>query len=184
MTAADLLRLVVVRLEEAGLDYAIGGSVASMVYGEPRATLDIDVIVTLDAEAAALLLDLFPAPEFYVSAERVDAVVRSGGSFNVIQPESGLKIDFFVVSDAIEERQIDRRLRRPVLPGLDAWFSPPEELILKKLEYLRAGGAEKHLRDIRSMLAISPEAIDVQLLEELVVRFGLEEAWERIADMG
>lgn len=151
-----------------------------MAYGEPRATLDIDVVVTLDPGSVSHLLELFPAPEFYVSAERVRHVVGGGGSFNVIHPDSGFKIDFFVVSDPIEERQIARRLRKPVLAGLEGFLSPPEELILKKLQYYRDGGSEKHLRDIRSMLAISPEEIDTELVEALVRRFGLEAQWRAV----
>lgn len=55
-----------------------------MVYGEPRATLDIDVVVTLDARAAERIVESFPAPEFYPSAERVAAVAQRGGTFNAI----------------------------------------------------------------------------------------------------
>jgi hypothetical protein len=110
----------------------------------------------------------------------VRAAIARGGSFNVIQPETGFKIAFFPVSDAIEERQIARRIRRSILPGLEAWFSPPEELIVKKLEYFRDGGSEKHLRDIRAMVAISPEQIDIPLLEELISHFGLETEWARV----
>lgn len=148
-----------------------------MAYGEPRATLDIDVVVTLDPGSVAHLLELFPSPDFYLSAERVHQVIGVGGSFKVIHLDSGFKIDFFVVSDPIEERQIAQRLRKPVLPDLEGFFSPPEELILKKLQYCRDGGSGKHLRDIRSMLAISPEEIDTELVEDLVRRFQLEAEW-------
>lgn len=180
MTLTDLLRRVVDGLEATRIPYAIGGSIASMGYGEPRATLDIDIVVTLGPGSARRLLDLFPPAEFYVSAERVDAVIRSGGSFNVIQPDTGFKVDFFVASDPIEKRQIERRIRRPLFPGVDAWFTPPEELIAKKLEYFRDGGAEKHLRDIRSMLEISPDEIDLGVVAELVSQFGLEREWARV----
>lgn len=101
MTAAELLRTLVLRLEEAGLAYAIAGSVASMVYGEPRATLDIDVVVRLDAADGERLLGLFPREKFCVDAGRVRTVIRKG------------------------------------LPDREAWLSPPEELILKKLQYFR-----------------------------------------------
>lgn len=151
-----------------------------MAYGEPRTTMDIDVVVTLDPGHVEELLDLFPPEDFYVSSDRAKAVAKEGGSFNVIHPSSGMKVDFFGVSDAIEKRQIRRRIRKEALPGLEAWFSPPEELILKKLQYFRDGGSEKHLRDIGAMLELSPEAIDRSLVEELVDRFGLQEEWSRV----
>lgn len=184
MTASDLLRYLILKLEEAGIPYALGGSVASMVYGEPRATLDIDVVVTLGPEAVARLLPSFPSPDFYVDEERMKEVARSGGTFNVIHPTSGLKIDFFAAGDPIEERQIARRIRKEALPGLEAWFSPPEELIVKKLEYWRSGGSDKHARDIRAMLAISPDAVDLDVLDELAERYGLREEWDRVRPCG
>lgn len=182
MTATELLRLLVTRLEAAQIPYALAGSVASMVYGEPRATLHIDVVVTLDPSATERLMEAFPAPDLYLSSERVSTVAAEGGTFNAIHPESGLKIDFFVASDRIERSQLARRLRGSVLPGFSGWFSPPEELIVKKLEYFRAGGATKHLRDIRSMLRISPEAIDQDRVAELVQECGLEVEWARVQE--
>ncbi len=184
MTATELLRFLVTRLEDARIPYALGGSVASMVYGEPRATLDIDVVVTLDRSASERLLEAFPAPDFYLSPERVTAVAAEGGTFNAIHPESGLKIDFFVVSDRVEQSQLARRVRRSVLPGLSGWFSPPEELIVKKLQYFRMGESPKHLRDIRSMLRISPEAIDLERVEKLVRECGLEAEWMQVQGEG
>lgn len=50
MGADELLRYLVTALEEVGVPYALGGSIASIAYGEPRATLDIDVVVSLDSE--------------------------------------------------------------------------------------------------------------------------------------
>ena len=47
------------------------------------------------------------------------------------------------------------------------------------LEYFRAGGSEKHLRDIRGMLAVSGEQMDQAELLEWVGRRGLETEWEK-----
>ena len=67
-----------------------------------------------------------------------------------------MKVDFFVAGDAVEESQIRRRLRRLVLPGLEAWCSPPEELIAKKLSYYQQGASDKHLRDTSRRCSASP----------------------------
>ena len=72
-----------------------------------------------------------------------------------------------MVGDAVEESQIRRRLRRLILPGLEAWCSPPEELIIKKLSYYQQGASDKHLRDIASMLRISPEQIDLERIRRM-----------------
>ena len=57
-----------------------------------------------------------------------------------------------------------------ILPGLEAWCSPPEELVMKKLLYYHLGASDKHLRDITSMLRISPEAIDVECVRTMAGR--------------
>ncbi|HIF21670.1 MAG TPA: hypothetical protein EYQ27_07095 [Gemmatimonadetes bacterium] len=61
-----------------------------------------------------------------------------------------------------------------------ASFSPPEELILKKLLYCRDGGSEKHLRDIKAMLEISGAEIDVDRVERRAEGLGLQELWASI----
>jgi hypothetical protein len=80
--------------------------------------------------------------------------VRAKSQFNVIHPESGMKVEFFVAGDSIEMSQIERRLRRMILPGLEAWCSPPEELVMKKLLYYHLAASDKHLRDITCWVAI------------------------------
>lgn len=169
MRAAEFLADLIRRLESRDLTYALVGSIAAMSYGEPRATLDIDVVVVLDTSDVDALERLFPPPDFYLSVEAAKAAVRSKSQFNVIHPGSGMKVDFFVAGDAIERSQIERRLRRAILPGLDAWCSPPEELVIKKLLYYQQGASDKHLRDIASMLRISPEQIDLERVRSLAI---------------
>jgi hypothetical protein len=91
-------------------------------------------------------------------------------------------VDFFVASDAVEESQIRRRLRRAILPAVEAWCSPPEELIVKKLSYYEQGGSDKHLRDIASMLRISPREIDLERLRSLATGQNLVEILDRVLE--
>ena len=177
MRAADLLHHLVSVLEDLELPYALAGSIASMAYGEPRATLDIDVVVRLDPADVDRLKPRFPSEEFYLDVEAARLAIANGSQFNIIHPGSGLKIDVFVEGDDVERVQIEDRRRMPALPGLTATFSPPEELILKKLLYYRDGGSEKHLRDVRAMLEISGDAIDVDRIVRGAKDLGLLEIW-------
>ena len=97
MTQVDLLRFLLLALERLKLPYAIVGSFASGVWGEPRMTLDIDVVVQLRREHAAAIVAAFPRGEFYVSRSAVDDAISRVGQFNVIHPTSGNKIDFMVI---------------------------------------------------------------------------------------
>jgi hypothetical protein len=55
--------------------------------------------------------------------------------------------------------------------------APPEYVVVRKLEYFREGGSEKHLRDIRSMMSISADQIDRGALEEWITRQGVQSEW-------
>ncbi|MEX2528587.1 MAG: nucleotidyl transferase AbiEii/AbiGii toxin family protein [Gemmatimonadota bacterium] len=180
MFATEFLTDLIQRLEGRDLTYALVGSIAAMSYGEPRATLDIDVVIVLDTSHLEVIESLFPAPEFYLSVDAVKEAVESKSQFNVIHPASGMKVDFFVAGDTVEKSQIERRLRCRLLPRLNAWCSPPEELVVKKLLYYQQGASDKHLRDITSMLRISPSQIDLARLRLMTVEQGVGELWERV----
>ena len=63
------------------------------------------------------------------------------------------------------------------MPGFDAWFASPEDVILKKLEYFREGGSEKHIGDIAGILKVQQERIDRDYIAASARRLGLEEIW-------
>ncbi len=108
MQAAHLLRHLVTVLEELDLAYALAGSIASMAYGEPRATLDIDidVAVRLTQTDAERLKTRFPSEEFYLDVEAAERAILERSQFNILHPSSGLKIDVFVEGDEVERVQI------------------------------------------------------------------------------
>ena len=60
-------------------------------------------------------------------------------------------------------------------------IAPPEYVIVRKLEYFREGRSEKHLRDIRAMLAVSGEQLDRTILNEWIQRQGLESEWRQVS---
>jgi hypothetical protein len=180
-TIGDLLRYVSEALNRLDLPYAVGGSVAAMAYGEPRFTRDLDVVVQLDPASVDRFLAAFPRPAFYVDPPLVRETARRGGTFNVIHPESGLKLDVFVPSDAIQRGQVANA--RPLRQAQgEVRISPPEELIVMKLRYYADSESERHLRDIASMLRISPDAIDRGRVAELAEGEGLLDLWQQVVE--
>lgn len=183
MPADELLRHLVAALEDVGVPYALGGSIASIAYGEPRATLDIDVIASLDTGNLAAFCAHFPPEDFYLDPDAAAEAVRNGDQFNIIHPSSGMKIDVFSDrKDEVAKSQIERSRRLPALPGLTAAFSAAEELIVKKMQYYQLGHSDKHLRDVRAMLDISGAEIDVGRIQEWVDRLGLGDVWMMVSD--
>lgn len=63
------------------------------------------------------------------------------------------------------------------MAGSTLWIAPPEYVNLRKLEYLREGGQDKHVRDIRFMLAATD--VDRAFLDAEVARLGLQIEWRK-----
>jgi hypothetical protein len=182
----DLISLFVAPLEAAGISaYMISGSIASIEYGEPRATLDIDLVLLLSSGEVAQLPGLFPAPDYYLPPEDVvylEIQRPTRGHFNIIHVPSGLKADCYPSrSHPCLPWALSHR-RRARLMGIDVWMAPPEYVILWKLEFYREGREEKHLRDIRGILQVSGEELDRSFLEESIAALGLQEAWRLCVD--
>lgn len=181
MEQSELLRLVIATLERLRLRYFVTGSTATIFFGEPRFTNDIDLVVDLPAERIGELCAAFPADAFYLEEESVRRAVRNRGQFNIIHPASGLKVDMVVPAENAFNRSRFARTRRVrPAPDYDAAFASPEDVILKKMEYYREGGSDKHLRDIAGVLKISGGQLDRPYIDEWSDRLGLAEIWARI----
>jgi len=183
MEQSDLLRYVAEQIERVGLRYVVTGSMATVYYGEPRFTNDIDVVVDLPAGRVDEFCRGFRAPEFYVSEETARQAVNERGQFNIIHPASGLKIDVIVPQDTpFNHSQFARARRVKLGPDQDVSFASAEDVIIKKMEHYGAGGSEKHLRDITGVLKISGDQVDRDYITEWASRLKLESVWQAILD--
>jgi hypothetical protein len=180
MPAPSPLAPFIEPLERLGLPYCITGSVAASVYGEPRLTADIDVVLLLQLADLAALSRVFPDADYYVPPEEtllLEMGRSARGMFNIIHHASQFKADIYLAQgDTLHDWALENR-RRIELDGGGAWIAPPEYVILRKLEYLREGGQDKHVRDIRYMLAAT--AVDRAFVEDGVARLGLQAQWTR-----
>jgi len=182
---AELLSHVVDVLEAQGVTYLLVGSLASAVYGEPRMTRDIDIVIALRRDQVSRLCRAFSAPEYYVSEPAAQEAVQTAGQFNVIHPASGNKIDFIIArQDDWGRSELSRRRRELILPGRLGYTAAPEDVILGKLLYYHEGGSDKHLRDVAAMLQVSGEEIDVAYIDQWVQQLGLASEWQMVSDRG
>jgi hypothetical protein len=183
MPEADLFLLFVRPINRARIRYMIGGSVAVIFYGEPRLTHDVDLIAFLSAEEISRLGEIFPSSEFYVPPTEVMAIEANReqrGSFNIIHSASGFKADIYLTGRDPLNAWGFRGRRAATFEGEQIMLAPPEYVIVRKLEFFREGGSEKHIRDIRSMLRMSNEQIDRGALTEWIDRLGLQPEWQRV----
>lgn len=176
-----LLRKTVGVLEELGVPYMVGGAFASSAYGEPRYTLDIDIVVDLKARDVRDLCRAFPESEYYLCEETARKAADNGGLFSIIWSETGAKVDLIVPKmDAWNRLQMSRRRRVRILPEYDGFAASPEDVILSKMDYYGEGGSEKHLRDITGILKISGDKLDRRYIAEWAERRGTTEIWQAV----
>ena len=183
MTPADpfhFAALVATYLDALRIRYVVGGSVASSFYGEPRSTLDLDVMIEVDALTVRALVDSMKN-DFYVDADDAADAVRYGRSFNAIHFATTTKVDFFIAEDRDEVRaQLGRR--RPHDTGRGTvWFYAPEDILVRKLVWFRMGGeqSDRQWRDIAGLLRLPHEALDLPLLEGVAAGFGVSDLLDR-----
>lgn len=170
-------------LNAAGFRYMVTGSIAAMNYGELRTTNDIDLVLFLPPAKVADLEKLFPLEEFYCPPAEVLAIEVSRaaeGHFNLIHHASGFKADVYLTGNDKLRIWALGQCEIVDFDGVPVPMAPPEYVIVRKLEFFRAGGSEKHVRDIRAMLEISGDQIDQQLLAEKIADLGLQKVWEQI----
>ena len=183
MGQSELLRYMVERLEGLGICYFVTGSVVTVFYGEPRFTHDVDVVVAMTPAQAPAFCRQFPAPEFYVSEEAARQAAATRGQFNIIHPGSGLKIDVIVPADTPFNRsRFARATRVSPAPDYQASFATPEDTIIKKMEYYREGGSEKHLRDITGVLKVGGDQIDRAYIAQWAGQLGLAPIWQAVLE--
>lgn len=177
----NLFSIFVERFEALEIPYMVSGSVAAMIYGEPRLTNDVDLVVEMDRRAALKLPSLFPPDEFYCPPADVIAVEiarEQRGHFNIIHIESGFKADVYLRGNDPLHIWALKRIRRVAMGARSVAIAPLEYVIVRKLEYFREGGSEKHLRDIRGILKNATGLIDRAELDRLVGERGLMREWE------
>lgn len=148
----DIIRDVSKRLEAAGIDYMLTGSIAMNYYAEPRMTRDIDLVAALSAADAGRIVDLF-SPDYYVSREAVESAIRHESLFNLIHNESVIKVDFIIRKGSEFRLNEFERRQRIKLRDFETWIVSKEDLILSKLFWAKDSHSEFQLRDVRSLVA-------------------------------
>jgi hypothetical protein len=181
MEQHELLVWIVQCFEKLKIPYLIKGAIASIAYGEPRFTNDIDIVADINLGQANALRSFFPKNEFYLDVDSVKNAIEGRHQFNIIHPSSGLRVDVIISKkDDFDQSRFKRIKRLNVSEEESANFAAPEDVIIKKLEYFKKGGSEKHLRDIASMLKISADMIDCNYISSWAKKLGLTEIWEAI----
>jgi hypothetical protein len=163
-------------LATLGIVHTIGGSLAASFAGEPRSTIDIDIVAGIeefhiDPLVGALL------PEFYVDDASLRRAIRERSSTNLIHHATQLKVDLFVAGGTpLDTQQLARRRTVDVGGGRTLPFHPPEDILLQKLRWYQIGGrsSDRQWRDIQGIIRVQGPRLDREYLREHAPAFGVE----------
>lgn len=164
----NLFEIFVVPLNQSGIKYMITGSVASIMYGEPRLTHDIDLVIFLIDKDVEKLRLLFPEENFYTPPEEVVRIEMSRslrGHFNIIHHTTGYKADIYLMGNDPLQIWGFKNRRQLKLGDELIWIAPPEYVVVKKMAYWEEGKHEKHIGDIKAMLQIQGDNISIKEIQ-------------------
>lgn len=159
----------------------VTGAVASVIYGDPRFTRDIDIVLELRRADVTRFSAVFPEELFYVPPTEFlrNELARSrSGHFDLIHHATALRADIYLRGDDRLHAWAFERRRQVEVEGLDVWIAPIEYVVLRKLEYFRSSGSDRHLRDVNMMLRVSGEFVDSSELDSWIARLDLEDELE------
>lgn len=172
-------------LERIGIPYMVVGGFAAIFYGEPRLTLDVDVVADIRLQHIKPLLEAFPMPQYYASEDAIRDALARRYPFNIIQPSTGAKVDIVPLPQDLFTRLAFQRRQRLEFDaqGRSADFITMEDIVLAKLIAHRETGSEKHLRDARGILLLQWEGLELGVIRRRAQATGVLAALERLVEV-
>ena len=166
-------------LDELGVPYVVGGSLASSLHGVPRTTQDADLVADLRPMHIQTFVDAI-STGFYVSPERLAQAVSRRSSFNLVHHGTGIKVDVFLLkADPMSMQEMIRRRIFPVpgLSGVSLQFASAEDTILQKLHWYQLGNrvSERQWTDVLGVLKIQRKHLDFEYLKEWAAHLEVED---------
>jgi len=170
-------------LENLGVPYLIGGSLASTLYGMVRTTQDSDIITEMRLEHIQPFIAALES-EFFIDEEMIAESIQRNASFNIIHRDSMFKVDVFIPQPRPFHRsQLARaqRQRFDLEAVISANFASAEDTILSKLEWYRMGGevSDRQWRDVLGVLKTRAGELDVDYLRKWAEALKVSDLLER-----
>jgi hypothetical protein len=184
MIVPEALQRIAAELNRAGIPFMLTGSFASVFYGSPRSTQDIDLVIAANRAQLQTFVESLPRGEYYVEADAALAALKRESLFNIIDLKTSWKIDMIIrKSRAFSQEEFGRR-RLSNVEGLSLHVASAEDVILAKLEWAKLGASQRQIDDAAGILKLRGDSLDRPYLDKWVRELGLTKQWneaQRIA---
>ncbi len=165
MELETTLKKITKILNKLRIPYLVTGGVAIVVWGRPRYTADIDIIVELHKDKIKKLASEL-VKEGYVDEDAIIEAIKYQSEFNFIDHATGVKVDFWMLENTSFDQSRLKRARTRKMFGESIIFTSPEDLILKKLLWFQESKSTRQLEDIHSVIAIIKDKLDYKYLRK------------------
>jgi len=179
----QVMLLVVESMEQLGIPYLIGGSLASSIHGIARATRDADIIADIQEKHAEVLAGSLK-DRFYVDIDMIKEAIRHRSFFNLIHLDSMFKIDIYILKQYPFSKEEFKRRQKIILipsPEKTAYVATPEDTILSKLKWFRMGGeaSDRQWNDVLGILKVQKGRLDMDYLQRWARELNLADLFKR-----
>jgi hypothetical protein len=185
MIVPEALQRIAGELNRAEIPYMLTGSFASVFYGSPRSTQDIDIVIGVNATQLRVFLDSLSGGEYYLESETALEALRRESLFNIIDLKTSWKIDIIIRKSRAFSREEFSRRRHVDMEGVSLFVASAEDMIVAKLEWAKLGESQRQIEDAAGILKMRGDSLDYPYLDKWVRELGLAEQWkhaQRIAE--
>jgi len=177
MSVPEVLLRITTALEQAGLAYMLTGSFASAYYGSPRSTQDIDLVIAGTSPQLRAFVESLPGNKYYVDLEAATEAHQRESMFNIIDLESGWKIDLiFRKSRAFSQEEFKRR-QTVNIQGTRLFVASAEDVVIAKLEWAKRAQSQRQIEDAAGIMKIQGNSLDRSYLEKWIRELDLTKEW-------
>jgi hypothetical protein len=171
-----VLSRIVAHLNRAHIPFMVAGSFASTYHGVPRTTNDIDIVIAPTDETLKSLLQDLAEQDYYVDKQAAFDAMRRHTQFNVIDMETGWKVDLIIRKGrAFSQEEFCRRIEARLF-DVPVYMATAEDTILSKLEWaVLGGGSERQMRDAQGVVTVKAGQLDRAYLERWAAALGVED---------
>jgi hypothetical protein len=177
MSFLEVLQRVTTALDRAGIAYMLTGSFASVYYGSPRSTQDIDLVIEANPAQLRAFIEGLPSGEYYADLDAALEAHRRDSLFNIIDLKTGWKIDLIIRKTRPFSQEEFGRRQLLGMQGIPLFVTSAEDVILAKLEWSKLAQSQRQIEDAAGILKIRKDSLDHSYLDKWVRELGLTKEW-------